>query len=147
MLARRTCRHRNERGEPCGAAPLKGEEYCLFHHPERREDVQEIRRLGGLRRRKEHTVAGAFDFCELETVEGIRRLLVIAALDTLGLENSATRSRTLVAIAQAALRALQVGELEERVQFLEQAVKGQASELRSLFDQDEDDRADFGEVA
>ncbi|MCZ7662723.1 MAG: hypothetical protein M5U22_07210 [Thermoleophilia bacterium] len=96
---------------------------------------------------KEHTVAGAFDFCELETVEGIRRLLVIAALDTLGLENSATRSRTLVAIAQAALRALQVGELEERVQFLEQAVKGQASELRSLFDQDEDDRADFGEVA
>ena len=34
------------------------------------------------------TVAGAFDFVDLHNVANIRRILKIAVLDTLGLENS-----------------------------------------------------------
>ena len=50
---------------------------------------------------------------------GIRRLLHIAMLDALGLENSVARSRALTVGALAAARLLEVGELEERLQAVE----------------------------
>ena len=40
-------------------------------------------------------VSGAYEVNGLETVGDLRRLLVIASLDTLGLENSIARARTL----------------------------------------------------
>jgi len=79
----------------------------------------EARRLGGLRRRKEKTVAGAYDIEGLDDVPKIRRLLEIAALDTLSLENSVARSRTLAYLAQVALKTLEVGEFETRLEALE----------------------------
>ena len=51
--------------------------------------------------------------------DDVRRLLEIAVVDTLGLENSIARSRTLVYIAQVGLRAIEVGELEDRLQAIE----------------------------
>jgi hypothetical protein len=51
-----------------------------------------------------------------------RRLLEIAALDSLALENSVARSRTLAYLAQVALKALEVGELAERIDALERLV-------------------------
>jgi hypothetical protein len=53
----------------------------------------------------------------------IRRLLEVAVLDTLSLENSIARSRTLAYLAQVALKTLEVGELQERLQALEAAVR------------------------
>ncbi len=52
-------------------------------------------------------------------MEEVRRLLEIAVLDTLSLENSIARSRTLAYLAQVSLKALEAGELEERVRSLE----------------------------
>jgi hypothetical protein len=63
--------------------------------------------------------SGAYDFEGLNDVRQVRRLLEIAVLDALGLENSIARSRTLAYLAQVALKALEVGELEERVRELE----------------------------
>jgi hypothetical protein len=42
--------------------------------------------------------------------------------DTLRQENSGSRSRTLVAVLMAAMKALEVGEYEARIQALEQSV-------------------------
>ncbi len=95
-----------------------------MHSPEHVKEVQEARRLGGLRRKREVTVSGAYEFEGLETVSGIRRLLEVAVLDTLGMENSLSRSRTLAYLAQIALRTLEVGELEQRIASLEMAVHG-----------------------
>jgi hypothetical protein len=94
-----------------------------MHDPEHADEMAEARRLGGLRRRKEHAVSGAYEFNGLDSVSEVRRLLEIAALDTLSLENSVARSRTLAYLAQVALRALEVGELEERLHGLEQVMK------------------------
>jgi hypothetical protein len=66
---------------------------CFWHAPDREEDATEARRLGGLRRRRERTVSGAYDFAGLGSVESIRRILEIATLDALGLENSVARTR------------------------------------------------------
>ena len=117
------CAGRQRDGRRCGAPPMRGEEYCLFHSPEHAEDAAEARRLGGLRRRREKTVVGAYGIEGLDSVAAIRRILEIAVFDTLGLDNSLARSRTLIAAAQAATRLLEAGELEARIAALEAALE------------------------
>jgi hypothetical protein len=114
-----TCRAVKNDGQPCGAPRLRDGEYCFWHSPDHADELAEAQRLGGLRRRKEKTVAGAYDIEGLDDVPKIRRLLEIAALDTLSLENSVARSRTLAYLAQIALKALEVGEFEARLEALE----------------------------
>lgn len=118
-MSRRGCQARKENGEPCRQAPLRNSDFCFWHSPEHAKEAAEARRLGGLRRRKEKTVAGAYDIEGLDDVPKIRRLLEIAVLDTLSLENSIARSRTLAYLAQVALKALEVGEFEARLEALE----------------------------
>ena len=96
MVVSRGCKERTDRGEPCRAAPRRDSDYCIFHDPENAEAMQEARRLGGLRRRREGTVAAAYDFEGLDAVPQIRRLLDVAAFDALGLDNSVARCRVLI---------------------------------------------------
>ena len=93
-----------------------------MHSPEHAEEVAEARRLGGLRRRKEKAVSGAYDFEGLGSILRIRRLLEVAILDTLSLENSVARSRTLAYLAQVAVNLLEKGELESRLAAMEGAL-------------------------
>ena len=119
MVNASTCRAVKDDGQPCGAPRLRDGEYCFWHSPDHAEELAEAQRLGGLRRRKEKTVAGAYDLEGLDDVPKIRRLLEIAVLDTLSLENSVARSRTLAYLAQVALKTLEVGEFEARLEALE----------------------------
>ncbi|MHB1344981.1 MAG: hypothetical protein ACYCX3_11585 [Thermoleophilia bacterium] len=135
-LPSRTCRFVRDDGSSCRSAPLKGEPYCFWHSPEHAEEADEARRLGGLRRRRERTVAGAFEFGGLGTVADIQRLLEVAVIDTLSLENSVARSRTLAYLGQTALKCLEVGELEDRLALLEAAVRRR--DLPPAFDFDLD---------
>lgn len=121
-MATRSCKQRKDDGQPCRAPPLQDGDFCLFHSPDHAKETAEARRLGGLRRRREKTVSGAYDFQGLGDVGQVRRLLEIAVLDTLSLENSVARSRTLAYLAQVALKALEVGDFEERLEALERAV-------------------------
>ncbi len=121
-MAARACKALKEGGARCQSPPLLDGDFCLMHSPEHAGEVAEARRLGGLRRRREKAVSGAYDFEGLADVDQVRRLLEIAALDTLSLENSVARSRTLAYLAQAALKALEVGELAERIDALERLV-------------------------
>ena len=133
MLAKRPCTARRQDGQPCRAQALPESDYCLFHDPAHAEEQVESRRLGGIRRRREVLTRGAFALASLHTVEDIRRLLDIATLDTLGLENSIARNRTLIAATMAALKLLEVGELEERLRSLEAAVHQQRPPEHSAF--------------
>ena len=117
----------------CQAAPVKDGDHCFWHSPEYAEDVAEARRLGGLRRRREVAVSGAYEVNGLETVGDLRRLLVITSLDTLGLENSIARARTLGYLVGVAGKLLETGELEERLAALE-AAHGQKTLPESVFD-------------
>src|SRR5688572_8732881 len=102
VVGSRSCRGTNARGGSCRAAPLRGSDYCRLHDPEQAAAVQEARQLGGLRRRRETTVAVAYDFDGLATIPQIRRLVEVAAYDTLSQENSVSRARTLAYLAQIA---------------------------------------------
>jgi hypothetical protein len=109
-------------GQACRAGPQRDRPYCFAHDPERAADAAEARRLGGLRRRKEGTIAVAYDLPGLDTVVGIRRLLDIVVTDGVGLDNGIPRLRVLISTAVAAMNLLKVGELEERLAALESAV-------------------------
>ena len=129
----------------CQAAPVKDGDHCFWHSPEYAEDVAEARRLGGLRRRREVTVSGAYEVNGLETVGDLRRLLVITSLDTLGLENSIARARTLGYLVGVAGKLLETGELEERLAALE-AAHGQKTLPESVFDAEPVDTGFSAEV-
>ena len=138
MVRERRCRFIMADGRPCRSFPLAGEDFCLFHSPTHEEQAAEARRLGGLRRRKEKTVAGAYEFQGLRTVGDIQRLLEIAVLDVLALENSVARGRTLAYLGQTALKCLEVGELEERLEVLEAALLTRKVPTTPAFDIDLD---------
>src|SRR5664280_1011507 len=125
MLIRRRCAYAKADGQPCQMAPLRDRPYCFAHDPERAEEAADARRLGGLRRRKEGTIAVAYDLPGLDTVVGIRRLLDIVVTDGIGLDNGIPRLRVLISTAVAAMNLLKVGELEERLAALEAAVGSQ----------------------
>ena len=118
----RVCQAVKEDGSRCEAPPLVDEDFCFWHSPKHAEEVAEAGRLGGLRRRREKTVAAAYDLDGLDTVSQVRRLLQIAVMDTLGLENSIARSRVLAYLAQVALKTLEAGALQERLAALEVAM-------------------------
>lgn len=128
----RACRGVNEQGGPCRQAPLQRGQYCFWHDPEHAAEARDARRLGGLRRRREGTLAGAYDLEGLASIPHIRRLLEVAGYDLLGLENSVGRARALVSVALAAAKLLETGELEERLAALEGAVHGR--EAPPVFD-------------
>ncbi len=121
-MVARNCRAETGKGEPCRQAPLQESEFCFWHSPDHTTEAAEARRLGGLRRRKEKAVSGAYDVEGLATVDQIRRLIEIAVLDTLSMENSIARSRTLGYLGQVALKVLEVGDFQERLQALEAAI-------------------------
>ncbi len=103
-------------------APQHNRPSCFAHDPERATEAAEARRLGGLRRRKEGTIAVAYDLPGLDSVEGIRRLLDIVVTDGIGLDNGIARLRVLISAAGTAITLLRTGELEERLTVLEAAV-------------------------
>jgi hypothetical protein len=122
MLISQRCAYAKADGQPCRMAPLHDRPYCFSHDPERAEEAAEARRIGGLRRKKEGTIAVAYDLPGLDTVAGIRRLLEIVVTDGIGLENGIARLRVLISTAVAAMNLLKVGEFEERLAHLEAAV-------------------------
>jgi hypothetical protein len=121
MLQRR-CHAITDRGDSCRQAPLHGHDYCFWHDPDNATEAAEARRLGGLRRRREHALHEAYGLEGLDGVAGARRLLDLAVTEALSLENTLARSRVLIAAAHAAARLLEVGEFEDRLKALEAAV-------------------------
>ena len=116
------CQHHMPDGRRCRAPALRDGTLCFWHDLGNAEEAAEARRLGGLRRGRERTLAVAYDLAGLSSVEAIRRVLEIAIFDVLGLENSVARARVLIAATLAAARLLETGDLEARIEALEAAL-------------------------
>jgi hypothetical protein len=124
MTTIRTCRATTADGKHCPVRPMRDGQYCFMHDPDHAAEAAEARRLGRLRRRRESTLALAYDFAGIGSVNSIGRIIEIATLDAIGLENSIARCRVLIAAATVASRLLEVGELEARLTALEAAHAG-----------------------
>jgi hypothetical protein len=123
MVTPRACSGIAKSGERCGAPPLIDGDFCFWHSPEHAEEAAAARKLGGQRRRRESTLAGAYDVGALDSVAGIRRVIEIVTFDALGMESaSVARGRLLIAAMQTATKLLETGELEERLEAVEAAL-------------------------
>jgi hypothetical protein len=118
-MTSRTCSATSEGGRPCRQAPLRDEEFCFWHSPEHAQEAADARKVGGSRRKRERTVAAIYEVEGLDTVPHIRRLFEIAGVDALALDAGPVRCRLLVHVGLAALKALDLGEHEERLQAIE----------------------------
>jgi hypothetical protein len=119
----RTCTGEKPDGKLCRATPMRDATFCFWHNPATADEVADAQRLGGVRRKRERTVAGAYDFTGLSTVDSITRLLEIAVFDALALDNSLARSRTLIAAGLAGAKLLETGDLQARIELLEAATR------------------------
>jgi hypothetical protein len=127
-------------GRPCNAPPLRDNPHCFWHAPDTEEERADARRLGGLRRRRERTLVGAYALSGLGSIPDIRRVLDVALFDTAALDNSIARTRALVAIASTAAGLLAKGELEERLAAIESSVPRPAAlPPGSLLDEDDEE--------
>ena len=122
MVLNRICSFRKQDGERCRSTPMRDSDLCFWHDPDHAEEAEQARRLGGQRRRREKITEGAYDLEGLDTLEGIRRLLSVALLDAVGLENSVARCRVIISGVQAAAKLLEVGEMEDRLAAVEAAL-------------------------
>ncbi len=144
----RVCRYRHLDGRPCGAHPLVDDDYCFWHSPARKADLAEAQALGRARRKRESTVAAAYDLQGLSSPEDYQRVVEIGIFDTLALDNSIARNRTLGSLVQTGLRCREAGDLETRLAALEAAAGWtKPGEEDSVFDVDplDEDEAEPGE--
>ena len=115
------CPATTRRGTPCRAHPPRDGVYCRMHDPARSDENQASRRLGGLRRRREKVVTTALDLKDVSSLDGLGRVLDIGMVDTLALENSIMRSRTLAALASVKLRWFELAAVQRVLELLQGA--------------------------
>ncbi len=120
MVTVRACKTPKPDGSPCGAPPLLDGDSCIMHSNEHTEAMQEARRLGGLRKRREQTLQVVYEIEGLETLPQLRRLLRIAVLEALGMENSPARVGALLRAVTVGAKLMEVGELADQLA----AIKG-----------------------
>lgn len=122
-MAAQKCSFIKEDGQRCRAWALHDSEFCFLHSPEHANEVAEARRLGGERRGKETVVAEIYGLEGLGSVEQIRRLLEIAAHETLAPKGSIARARAQAHIANVARALLKDSQIEQRLAALEAALE------------------------
>lgn len=114
-----TCQSTNRFGGSCGSNAMEGSIYCFSHDPAHAVRRQEARQKGGFLRKTPKAKVDR-ESCHLRSVEDILNLLEETLADTTLQENSSSRTKALLSIALAALKALEVGELEKRLRELEE---------------------------
>jgi hypothetical protein len=119
---RPSCSATNASGDPCGMPPLEGSRFCFAHDPRRGKDRAQARKRGGHNRQTPGATDELREAVSLDDVAGIRRILTAVVADTIAQANSAQRSRAIGYLLGVALKALEVGELEERLEALEQRI-------------------------
>jgi len=116
----RTCEARRHNGEPCRMPPLQGSRFCWAHDPSKAKERAEARKRGGF---MAHRPAGDVGEVDLRDVRSVLALIERAIRDTLALKNSVPRNRAIGSLAATALKALEIGELERRIEALERALE------------------------
>jgi hypothetical protein len=122
LVSRTKCKGITKGGERCLAPVLTDREFCYFHDPEHEAEAAEARRLGGLRRKRESTLQGAYEITGVGSLDDLLRILEVVTFDALSLDNSIARGRLLLGVVQMGTKLIEVGEHEERLAAIESAL-------------------------
>ncbi len=119
----RACTYQMSEGRACRATPMRDQLFCFWHSPETADEQADAQRLGGLHRRKKRTLATIYGFNGLRTIEDNQALLETVVVETLALENSISRNRTIAGIVGTGAKLLEIGDLAARIEKLEAATR------------------------
>lgn len=117
------CNGKNSRGEPCKVAALKGDRYCFNHSPATRKAQAEARRRGGMANLTPHFADPATVPANVATLEEARGILSYTLAEVIGMENTIARARILINLFDSFVKSIEIGEIEARLQALEQRTK------------------------
>ena len=117
------CKAKTQSGKPCQAKALKDNDFCFAHAPEVGTKRAMARKRGGERHRTPH--GGNPDTLprEVKTLNDANHILIYVLDEVIPMENSIARARVLLSLHDSYVKALQIGELEQRLAALEQALK------------------------
>ena len=119
MTAKR-CQALTRDGTPCQAYALEGSDYCFHHDPDRAAERRQARSKGGHARHGRHVgPVGQAEPADLGSMADVAALLRRTINQTLQLENSLQRARTLGYLSNLFIKALEMSNLEARIAVLE----------------------------
>ena len=122
LMSKKQCQATNRRGEPCSAsANVTG--FCFTHDATKGRERAIARRNGGLQRITPHVADASIVPKQTRSIESAMIILDYALQESLVLQNSIQRGRLLVSIAHGYIEALKVGEMEQRLEAVETALR------------------------
>ena len=127
------CQHQKANGHRCQANAMSGSPFCFFHDPRMATERTEARRAGGQKNKAavlptetpDHALTGVQDVVALlgETINQVRRGQIDPKV-----------SNAVGYLAGILLKALEQGDLEQRLAALESIVKGRTLSAGISFD-------------
>jgi hypothetical protein len=115
------CKAKTKNGKRCGGYAVAGSDFCFTHDPARARERATARKRGGMAQAIPK-VAGEWTK-KIESIGDLIELLNLVILDTWQQENTAARSRALLAAIDTGARCLTAGEFEARLAALETILK------------------------
>lgn len=122
QVSKRQCRTVKRNGEPCQAA-AGDQGFCFMHDLSRDAEKTAARRKGGLQRLTPSVADKSLVPAQVRSIESVLLVLDYALLETLALSNGIQRGRLLVSITHGYIEALKTGELEQRLDAIEHALR------------------------
>jgi len=114
------CKAKRKDGQPCGAYAVEGSDFCFWHTPGLEQERRESRARGGRARHGRVLSTGMDgDPVVLSSVGDVVGVLERALADVMTLEQSVARARAVGYLCNVAIRALEISELERRLDVLE----------------------------
>jgi hypothetical protein len=121
-MAKVVCKGKNASGGPCRA--FAGDNgHCFMHDASKGRERALARRNGGLSTKKPHIADVSLLPSKVRSIDDVFAVLNYTLQESIILDNSIQRGRLLVALAHGFIEALKVGELEKRLDALENALK------------------------
>ncbi|MGI8670398.1 MAG: DUF5763 domain-containing protein [Aridibacter sp.] len=121
-MSKKQCRAKNKSGKPCNASASENG-FCFTHDATKGKERAIARRNGGLKRITPSVADKSLVPKETRTITDVMTILDYALQESLELNNSIQRGRLLVSIAHGYIEALKVGELEQRLEAVENTLK------------------------
>jgi len=114
------CQH-EDNNKKCRAYAVNGSNYCFIHDPASARQRAEARKKGGLNRRvlkrSEHR------YISINSVKDIHSIIELAINDACSLEPCPANLKLIGYLAQVALKVLETGSLEDRINALDGQMK------------------------
>ncbi len=122
QVSKKQCQTIKRNGEPCQAA-AGASGFCFMHDLSRGAEKAAARRKGGLQRLSPSVADKSLVPAQVRSIESVLFVLDYALQETLVLSNGIQRGRLIVSLAHGYIEALKTGELEQRLDAIEHALR------------------------